>query len=447
MTRVLHVARREFLSTVLTKGFIIGVLLTPCFVAAIFLLTPALLSEAAPPIEGEVLVSDPTGLVYPGVRDYLGPAALAEKRAEILDDAAGVMPGRVPSLMPSLISEAAVQSMLGEVPKLDVILHDGDVDTAKPSLRAVSGPLAIAVIPDDAVDGAQGSYQLIVREKLDDRLERELHSAIRDAIVDARIEARGLDRDEVDALTWVPYRRSTTVTEEGERETFLFLNTLLPVVFMALVLMSVLVSGQYLMTTTIEEKQSRVVEMLLAALSPMELMTGKILGQLGVGFLVLFLYSGAGLVGLVAFSLTGAIDIGLVVYMLISYLISYFVIASLMAAIGASVNELREAQTLMTPLVIVIMVPGVLWLPISRNPDSMLSVVTSFLPPLNTFAMLLRMTSTSPPPFWQVALSLTIGVASVYAALWFTAKIFRIGLLMHGTPPNLRTLIRWARMA
>ena len=349
--------------------------------------------------------------------------------------------------MPTRVGEAAVQSVLGEVPKLDVILHHGDVDAAKPSLRAVSGPLAIAVIPDDAVDGARGSYELFVREKLDDRLERELHTAIRDAIVDARVDARGLDRDELDALIRVPYRRSTTVTEDGERETFELLNTLLPLTFMALVLMSVLVSGQYLMTTTIEEKQSRVVEMLLAAVSPMELMTGKILGQLGVGLLVLFLYSGAGLVGLVAFSLTGAIDIGLVVYMLISYLIAYFVIASMMAAVGAAVNELREAQTLMTPLALVMMVPWLLWLPISRNPNSMLAVVRSFLPPVNTFVMLLRLTSNSPPPFWQVALSLAIGVASVYAALWFAGKIFRIGLLMHGKPPNLRTPIRWARMA
>ena len=439
MTRIVHVARREFLSTVLTKGFIIGILLTPCLVAVTLVLMPVLMSEATPPIVGEVLVSDPTGLVYPGLRDYLGPAALADKRAELLDDAAEVMPTRV--------GEAAVQSVLGEVPKLDVILYDGDVDAAKPSLRAVSGPLAIAVIPDDAVDGARGSYELFVREKLDDRLERELHSAIRDAIVDARVDARGLDRDELDALIRVPYHRSTTVTEDGERETFELLNTLLPLTFMALVLMSVLVSGQYLMTTTIEEKQSRVVEMLLAAVSPMELMTGKILGQLGVGLLVLFLYSGAGLVGLVAFSLTGAIDIGLVVYMLISYLIAYFVIASMMAAVGAAVNELREAQTLMTPLAFVMMVPWLLWFPVSRNPNSMLAVVTSFLPPVNTFVMLLRLTSNSPPPFWQVALSLAIGAASVYAALWFAGKIFRIGLLMHGKPPNLRTLIRWARMA
>ena len=337
MTRIVHVARREFLSTVLTKGFIIGILLTPCLVAVTLVLMPALLSEAAPPIVGEVLVSDPIGLVYPGVRDYLGPAALARKRAELLDDAAEVMPIRV--------GEAAVQSVLGEVPKLDVILHDGDVNGLKPFLLAVSGPLAIAVIPDDAVDGARGSYQLFIREKLDDRLER----------------------DELDALIRVPYSRSTTVTKDGERDTFELLNTLLPLVFMALVLMSVLVSGQYLMTTTIEEKQSRVVEMLLAAVSPMELMTGKIVGQLGVGLLVLSLYSGAGIVGLLAFSLAGAIDIGLVVYMLISYLIAYFVIASLMAAIGAAVNELREAQTLMTPLALVMMVPWLLWLPISRN--------------------------------------------------------------------------------
>ena len=80
-------------------------------------------------------------------------------------------------------------------------------------------------------------------------------------------------------------------------------------------------------------------------------------------------------------------------------------------------------------------------------PDSMLALVTSFLPPVNTFAMLLRITSSSPPPTWQILLSLAIGVASVFAAFWFAGKVFRIGLLMHGKPPNLRTLVQWSRMA
>ena len=221
----------------------------------------------------------------------------------------------------------------------------------------------------------------------------------------------------------------------------------MPLAFIGLVLMSVMVSGQYLLTTTIEEKQSRVVEMLLSAVSPMELMTGKILGQFCVGLVVLVLYSGIGLVALVSFAVSGVLDTSLVLYLFVSYVIAYFVIASLMAAVGAAVNELREAQTLMTPLMVIVMVAWLLWLPISRNPDSMLALVTSFLPPVNTFAMLLRITSSSPPPTWQILLSLAIGVASVFAALWFAGKVFRIGLLMHGKPPNLRTLVQWSRMA
>lgn len=80
-------------------------------------------------------------------------------------------------------------------------------------------------------------------------------------------------------------------------------------------------------------------------------------------------------------------------------------------------------------------------------PDSALSVLLSFFPPVNTFAMLLRMASNVPPPLWQVWVSIAIGVASVLAAVWFSAKVFRIGLLMHGKPPNFATLIRRARAA
>jgi ABC-type Na+ efflux pump permease subunit len=118
-----------------------------------------------------------------------------------------------------------------------------------------------------------------------------------------------------------------------------------------------------------------------------------------------------------------------------------------MAAIGSAVNELREAQTLMTPLMILIMIPWMLWMPITRNPNSAFSTAISFVPPINSFAMLLRMTSSTPPPAWQVWLSIAVGVASVFGALWFATKVFRIGLLMYGKPPNFATLVRWARMA
>ncbi len=208
-----------------------------------------------------------------------------------------------------------------------------------------------------------------------------------------------------------------------------------------------LTSGQYLLTTTIEEKSSRVVEVLLSAVSPMQLMTGKILGQMAVGFLILALYAGLGVAALVSFAMLGLLDLSLLLYLVLFYVLAYFLVASFMAAVGAAVNEMREAQTLMTPVMLVIMVPWLLWMPITRDPNGTFAVVTSFVPPINTFVMLLRMTSTTPPPMWQVWVSIAISVVSVYAALWFAAKVFRIGLLMFGKPPNFATMLRWARMA
>jgi len=237
------------------------------------------------------------------------------------------------------------------------------------------------------------------------------------------------------------------VTPDGERQTSEILNLMLPVGFMVLLLIAVMTGGQYLLTTTIEEKASRVVEVLLSAVSPLELMTGKIVGQLAVGLVLLALYAGLGFAALLSLSMVGLIDPWLIVYLLIFYFIAYFVMASMMAAIGAAVNEMREAQTLMTPVMLVVMIPWVLWMPITRDPNSLFATISSLLPPINSFVMLLRLTSSAPPPTWQVWLSIAIGIASVFAALWVAAKVFRIGLLMHGKPPNLATLLRWVWMA
>ena len=312
------------------------------------------------------------------------------------------------------------------------------------------GRLALVVVEPNAVapDGdGFGAYELYVREKLDERLEGEIVDGIRAGIVDARILASGLEPEAVQRLTAVRRTRSITVTAEGEQETNKVLNTLLPGAFMVLLLMSVLTSGQNMMTNTIEEKSSRVVEVLLSAVSPMELMTGKIFGQMLVGFVVLALYAAMGIAALVSFAALGLLDPMLLIYQLIFYLIAYCYIASMMGSIGAAVNELREAQALMTPVMLVIMIPWLLWLPITRDPNSNFAPVTSFVPPINSFVMLLRIISTAPPPTWQIWLSITIGAVGVYFALRIAAKIFRIGLLMHGKPPNLATLLRWVRQA
>jgi len=206
-------------------------------------------------------------------------------------------------------------------------------------------------------------------------------------------------------------------------------------------------SGQHILLTTVEEKRSRVIEVLLSAVSPMQLLAGKILGQMCVGSVMLGLYGGMGLAALISFALLGLVDLSLIFYLLIFYLIAYFTLGSWMAAIGSAVNEVTEAQSLMMPVMITMMVPWLLWLPITRDPNGLFATVTSFLPPINTFVMLLRMSSNTPPPLWQVWVSILFGIAGVYASLWAATKVFRVGLLMYGKPPNLPTLWRWIRQA
>lgn len=462
MNKTMHVAIREFMATVATKGFVIGLVVLPLVILIMILGMRYLFTDDAPRIEGEVAVIDPTGEIHERVKDYLQPEAIAERR----DDFQELIDENTPEGIKQLSQTAgtddartlALNAIMGQVPDLDVVelSTSTDLEQAKEPLRQGKanepGRLALLVVHDNAItksaeDESYGKYDLFIREKLDDRLVDEIKTGMWNAIVDARVSNAGMDRDYIDSLTRVGRVRSRTVTAGGEKETNEVLNALLPMAFIALLFASVMTGGQSLMTTMVEEKSSRVVEVMLSAVSPMQMMTGKIIGQMFVGFLVLLVYSGMGIAALISFAVLGMVDLTLLIYLFIFYLIAYFVIASLLAAIGAAVNEMREAQSLMGPVMIVLMIPWILWMPISRNPNSTFAVVTSFLPPINPFVMLTRLTSSSPPPMWQVWLSIGIGVASIYVAIWFAAKVFRVGVLMYGKPPNFATLIKWVRMA
>src|SRR4030095_1357731 len=123
-------------------------------------------------------------------------------------------------------------------------------------------------------------------------------------------------------------------------------------------------SGQGMLTTTIEEKSSRVIEVLLSAVSPMQLMAGKLIGHMGISLIAMSLYLGLGILGLSSFSLLGLLDFSLVVYLFIFFLLAFFTIGSIMMAVGAAVNDLREAQSLMMPVMLSLTSVWFLWFPI-----------------------------------------------------------------------------------
>jgi ABC-2 type transport system permease protein len=459
MKKIVHVAAREFVATVATKGFIFGLLIMPAIITLLAIAGPRLFGQRNFRAQGQIAIVDPTGAVAAQLRAAVDPKMLAARRAADARRALAAAPPAVRQLAgDSAGSRQTIDSVLGQLPNLTVLERPASADLQqekawlKQEGRNEARHIALVVVHPDAVvpaggSATYGSYDLYVPPSLDDRIENAVYQSVREAIVTARARAQNLDRARMDALLRVDRVLSVTVTKDNERPTVGAFNAVLPFAFAGLMVFGILMGGQSLLTSTIEEKSSRVVEVLLSAVSPFELMAGKILGQMGVSLVVLGLYLGMGMAVLLSFALVGLLDPWLLFYLAAFFVIAYVVNASMMVAIGAAVNEMKEAQSLTMPVMLLMMTPWILAAPISRDPNSTFSTVISFIPPVNTFAMMLRLASSAPPPWWQAWLSIAVGVGSAFAAVWFAAKVFRIGLLMYGKPPDFATLVRWARAA
>ncbi len=456
--KVIHVAKREFASTAMTKGFIIGALVLPAVFAMVMPLIMLLIESAAPPAEvGRVAIADRSGQVGELIAERMSEEALNEARGETPQQLAEqAESGEAPD--PGGVASTAA-ALIGDVPKfeIDQLGPDADLESAKERLLEIheskaDRTLAIVEIDADAVERAEGEdqfggYTLFTRPEVDVRTSSTIENTVERAIKDRRYEVAGIDADEIRALTRVRSGGVQEVTETGTRESNKALKLILPFAVIILLFMGVMTGGQYLLTTMVEEKSSRVVEVLLSAVSPMELMAGKILGQLLVGSTLLVMYAGVGILALVFFSMADLLEWTDLLYMMIFFLISYVMIAAFMAAIGAAVNELREAQSLMGPVMIVLILALYMSFPVSLSPNAPWAVAMSFIPPVSPFAMLARVASTEAPPVWQIWLSIVISGLAAWGMVWVAAKVFRVGLLMFGKPPNFTTLIKWIRMA
>ena len=216
-----------------------------------------------------------------------------------------------------------------------------------------------------------------------------------------------------------------------------------PFAFMFLLFMGTMTISQGLLTSVIEEKSSRVVEVLLSAVSPTQLMAGKIVGLVGVGALLLGIWGAIGYFG------AQARDVGyLVSTYRLTYLVLYFVpgflfMSAFLAAIGAACNTVKEAQSMAAPLTLLTVIPVMLWWLIMLNPSSTISIVLSYIPPITPAVMILRVCADPEIPLFDVIATQVLLWISVIAMIWAAGKIFRIGVLMYGKPPTPLELIRW----
>lgn len=448
--RIRLVAAREFFTTVSSKGFLFGVLVMPVMITGILFLLPRLMADRGAQVEVQVAVIDRSASGFTeSLRSELSDEAIAARQEQSLREAqqqVGAGDMRAPrTVLPTAVPTFA----LSKLPAATTVenQHDWLTDTkAGKRIRR-----ALIVVPPGAVArGAQGvysSYELYAPRNLPQDAEGILHAAVRPALIAERLRSSGFDPEIVRSATNIPRTRTTLVSTDGGQQGAQGLNRMMPFIMGILLFMGIMTGGQGLMTSTVEEKSSRVVEVLLAAASALELMWGKLLGQLGIGLVTMAVYVGLGVLALLQFALFGLIDPMLIAWLFLFFLTAYLVFGALMMSIGAAVSQMADAQSLMGPILILMIVPYIATPMVGNAPDSAFAVAASFIPPINGFIMMARLASTSPPPVWQVIASLCVSLVGACIAVWFASKIFRVGLLVHGKPPSFGTLLKWARMS
>lgn len=464
ITKVFDVAAREYKSTALTKAFFFGVFAFPVLVIGIITILVPLFDSPPKRLQGTVAVADSAGADGPiaaALTEHFKP----EKVQQAYDKKFEAMKAELeksPVPMPPAAKDqaiAAIKTKLGEPPDVKIVRLDAGADMAAekdrikadlPKGRGEPTPdrrLALVIVGPEALQD-KGEFEMYVGRGLDAELSNQLRDVTGRAIVDTRLKLAGLDAEKVRALSARPEGKAVTLTETGETKSNEALQLLLPFGFMMLLWIAVFSSGQYLLTTTIEEKSSRVMELLLSAVSPVQLMTGKIIGQALVGLTILAVYGAAAFITAQQFNVLSLIPLHMLPWLAVYFFVAYFLIGSMMAAIGSAVNEMREAQAFMGVAMLVLMIPFFLWNLIIRQPNSTFSTVASFIPPISPFVMVMRLGQTTEPiPMWQIIGSAVVGLVSVVIAVWAAAKIFRVGVLMYGKPPTPMQLLKWIRYA
>jgi ABC-2 type transport system permease protein len=326
---------------------------------------------------------------------------------------------------------------------------DAYVDMQRPAL--LSGELTgVLFIPDSARDDKKATYYASnpANQNLLQRLREQLNRALVNEYfsnLNIAPEAVGYARTNVSIDGIRISREGNTTQNPG--------NLVIAFGFTMLIYISLLSMGPSVMGSVNEEKTSRIVEVLMSAVSAQELLYGKIMGTAVAGLVQMAIWiSPVVVVSLMSLPALAMMDFNLqldvfqILYFLLNYLMGLVVFLSIFAAMGAMFDTPQDAQASMMPVMMLIIIPFVLAFSMARNPANVLAEVSSMLPFATILVMPARMTLID-VPLWQLGVATLVNFATFYACIRGGAKIYRITILMTGKRPNWSEVWKWLRYA
>lgn len=434
--KILILAKREYLSRVKTKGFWIGTVLLPLFMVLAMVLPSLSLARSKSTLR--LALVDTTGTV--------GDALAAELQSETEAPAKAPASGAAPAAAPA--AKRLQTFVLTRVaPAPDAAAQRGELD------RRVLDKELDAWLWIDQPGLAKNKVEYHGESVANFLTQERLEDAVSNAVRTARLSAAGYDPRKVSELSRGVGLETVRVTSAGGRaEAGLAGAAIAYFLFFILYLMLALYGAQ-VMNGVLEEKSSRIVELIISTVRPFELLMGKLLGIGAVGFtqvaiwaVTAFVMTAPGMLMALSWDPSKMPQVSPLVLMhfLLFFVIGFFLYATYYAALGSAFNDIREAQQAAASAMFLLVPPMLIFPMVINDPDSRLAVVTSLIPFFTPLLMVLRI-AVKMPPLWQVLLGYALTIATTVVMIWVCGKIYRVGILMYGKKPTVQELWRWLR--
>jgi ABC-2 type transport system permease protein len=435
--KVWAVIRREFISRVQSRAFVVSTILGPLLMGALFLM-PILLEKRQ----------------------------TAPKHIVVLDAAGGGFGRQVAERLRQEMRDTVTHTMPRY--RVEYVEAQGDVTRVRDTLVARTGLRkagpdgldGVLVLTDSTISAGQMRYYGANVGSPNDM--SALRATVRPLVMGARLERAGVDPGVVDAAQGNVELTTERVTQgqlTGQSGSASFL---LAYVMSFMLYLALLLYGMQVMSSVVEEKSSRIVEVLVSSLTPFQLLLGKVIGVASVALVQLGLWAGTAMV-LTTYRLQVAGAFGaspksvadlpiptvspmMLVVFLSFFVLGFFFYSAMYAAVGSMCNSHQEAQQSQTPVTLFVAAGLMLMFSLLSEPNGTMAHVLSLVPFFAPFVTPVRY-SLSPLPWTELLLSVLAMVAGLVVVVWIAARIYRVGILSYGKKPKLSEVARWVRTA
>jgi ABC-2 type transport system permease protein len=444
------IGKREYLARIRTKGFWIATVAVPAFIGAVVIGPSLLMSKTS--TEQRLAVVDATG---GGLGREL--QAALEAGGELRDEVGGEIRGKTGGPRHGAArrrGEAQVRFTVRLIPPAAGAAAQA---AQRRELDAMARRREIGAWVWLGRDGLAANRFEYHAESLSNVITQEVLAQRVSQVVERwRLRQAGYDAAKIDALVRPLGVQTVRISATGSRAEGGAPGFFLAFVLFFMLYMGILLYGNQVMQGVLEEKGSRIIEVLTAAVKPTELMLGKLGGiclvaltQLAIWAAAIAVVTTPGVLAAMIAMPEMALPVlppALWLNFFLLFLCGFFLFATFYAMLGAAFNSLQEAQQLAGLPAIFVVAPAVFMVQVINDPDSALSVGLSLVPPLTPLVMMLRI-ATRMPPLWQLLAAYGLCAAAIAFMIWICARVYRVGILMYGKKPTLQEIWRWVRYA